>query len=208
MGRGDRTRREILAAAEHCFAERGFDRTRLEDIGARAGLGAPALLYHFRDKHELYRAVLDDLFGPLLREGQAVLASPGTLGARIENMVRILVAYVGRRPAAARITLREASGDDPTVRAEVHARAAPFLILLQHIFEEGERTGALRPIRSDPFHFVSALAGTVLFYVAALPTFVPSLPYDHLAPAQLVQLERDALAITRRLLRLRTKEKA
>src|SRR5687768_9287158 len=110
--RGDRTRREILAAAERCFAERGFDRTRLEDIGALAGLGAPAVLYHFSDKDELYRAVLDDLFGGLLREGKEVLAGPGTLPERIEAVVRLLVAFVGRRPAAARITLREASGDD------------------------------------------------------------------------------------------------
>jgi TetR/AcrR family transcriptional regulator len=205
--RRERTRREILVAAERCFAERGFERTRLEDIGALAGLGAPALLYHFPGKRELYHAVLDDLFGDLLRQVGGVLADGGDLPGRIEAVVRLLVAFVGRRPAAARITLREASADDPSVRAEVRARAAPFLALLTRVFEEGERSGALRPIRSDPFHFVSALAGTILFYVAALPSFVPSLPYDHLAPGPLAELERDALAITRRLLGLRARRK-
>jgi hypothetical protein len=56
------------------------------------------------------------------------------------------------------------------------------------------------PTRSDPVHFMSALVGTLVFYVAALPTFAPELPYDHLAPEQMDQLERDALNITRRLL--------
>jgi len=195
-----RTRACILDAAERCFAAAGFARTRLEDIGDEAGMAGTAILYHYKDKREVYRAVLADCFSGLLERLQTRLAGPGTLVERIEAMVSAIVDYTALRPDAARLALREASTDDPELREELRSHCAPFFELLTQVFEEGERTGVIQPIRSDPFHFVSALAGTVVFYVAALPNFAPELPYDHLAADQMKALERDALNITRRLL--------
>ncbi|MGH7287017.1 MAG: TetR family transcriptional regulator, partial [Myxococcota bacterium] len=49
-----RTRAAILAAAEAVFAERGFAAARLEDVAARVGIRRASIVYHFRDKRELY----------------------------------------------------------------------------------------------------------------------------------------------------------
>ncbi len=198
--KAERTRREILAAAEVCFADRGFSQTRLEDVGAEIGLAGSAILYHFRGKRELYHAVLGEIFSGLHAELEDALARTGTLPERIEAMVSAAVRCVAERPSAARIALREVATHDEAMRAELRDWAVPFIELLTRIFEEGERSGVLQPIRSDPFHFASAVAGSVLFYVAALPNLAPQLPYDHLAPEQVEALERDALAIARRLL--------
>jgi AcrR family transcriptional regulator len=198
--KAERTRRQILAAAERCFAERGFEKTRLEDVAAVVGIAPSAILYHFRDKRELYRALLDEVFAGLGQRLAAALRGRAPAHERIEGMVTAVTGLVRERPALARIAWREASTDDPALREELRVRAAPLFRLLSRVLAEGERSGALQPIRSDPFHFVSALAGTVLFYIAALPTFVSELPSDHLAPERLERLERDALSITRRLL--------
>jgi AcrR family transcriptional regulator len=198
LSKSERTRRQILAAAERRFAAVGFERTRLEDVGADAGIAGSAILYHFRDKRELYRAVLDELFSGLLASVQRAAAGSGPLAERIEALVRAAVRWIAVHPAAARIALREAASDDP----ELHARALPFLHLVGALFDEGARAGAIQPVRPDPFHFISAVAGTVLFYVAALPRFVKDLPPDHLAPERMEALERDAVTITRRLLGL------
>lgn len=198
--KGERTRLDILRAAEKRFARRGFAETRLDEVAADLGLAPSAILYHFADKRQLYRAVLDQLFSGLLDELRHILGRRGTLAERIEHMAVALVDYAARHPEAAHITLREAATTDPELRADIRAQSAPFLALLAQVFAEGERKGVLRPIRTDPFHFVSALAGTLVFYVAALPTFVPDLPYDHLAPEQVEVLKRDIVAITRRLL--------
>ena len=104
---------------------------------------------------------------------------------------------MGRHPTAARLALRESINPDPTIREEIQAQARPFLSLLEMIFEEGERSGVFRPLRSDPLHFVSTVAGSTLFYVAALPTFVGELPYDLLSEEQLEAHKRDVLDITR-----------
>ena len=113
------------------------------------------------------------------------------------------VDYAGRRPVAARIAMREAVNPDPSAREDLQEQARPFLLLLDQMFEEGERSGVFRPSRSDSLHFVSIVAGATLFYVAALPTFVANLPYDALSDQQLAAHKRDVLDITRRLLGIR-----
>jgi len=55
------TRRALLATARQLFAEQGFQATRTEEIVQRAGLTRGALYHHFRDKEELFRAVLDEV---------------------------------------------------------------------------------------------------------------------------------------------------
>ena len=161
------------------------------------------MLYHFKDKRLLYRAVLDELFGGLLAALRSPLMREGTLADRLEAAVSAFVDYMGRHPTAARLALRESINCDAMIREEIQAQSQPFLSLLEMIFEEGERSGVFRPLRSDPLHFVSTVAGSTLFYVAALPTFVGELPYDLLCAEQLEAHKRDVLDITRRLLGIR-----
>jgi AcrR family transcriptional regulator len=201
--KAEETRQLILEAAARRFAERGFGETRLEDVGEDVGIVRSAVLYHFKDKRLLYRAVLDEHFGGLLAELRSALTAAGTLAARLEAAVCASVDYMGRHPTAARLAVRECVSPDPEIRAEIQAQARPFLTLLETIFEEGERSGVFRPLRSDPLHFVSTVGGATLFYVAALPTFVGELPYDPLCAEQLEAHKRDLLDVTRRLLGIR-----
>jgi len=199
----ENTRIQILEAATHRFSELGFAGTRLEDVGEDVGIGRSAVLYHFGDKRLLYRAVLDQLFGGLLGEIRTALMGEGTLADRLEAATGAFVDYMGQHPTAARLSLREAVNPDPEIREEIQNQSRPFLTLLDMIFAEGERSGAFRPLRSDPLHFLSAVVGSTLFYVAALPTFVGDLPYELLSTEQLEAHKRDVLDITRRLLGIR-----
>jgi TetR/AcrR family transcriptional regulator len=54
-----RTREAILAAAEHLFAERGYDATSLTDVGGAAGVSRGTPGYFFGSKEQLYRDVLE-----------------------------------------------------------------------------------------------------------------------------------------------------
>jgi AcrR family transcriptional regulator len=201
--KAERTRSQILEAAAIRFAELGYGETRLEDVGHAVGIGRSAVLYHFKDKQLLYRAVLDKIFGGLLDRLRTALLGAGSLADRLEAAVAAFVDYMGQHPTAARISIRESVISDPRIREEIQSQARPFLILLETIFEEGERTGVFRPLRSDPLHFLSTVAGSTLFYVAALPTFVGELPYDPLSEEQLNAHKRDMLDVTRRLLGIR-----
>src|SRR5215471_5609521 len=59
-------RAQILDAAMHVMAERGFRGASIKRIAQRAGLKSPALIYwYFRDKQALFQAVLERM-SPLL----------------------------------------------------------------------------------------------------------------------------------------------
>lgn len=189
-----------MAAAGRRFADLGYAATRLEDIGADVGVGRSVVLYHFEDKQRLYRAALDELFGGMLDIVRRALAGVGDLPTRFENGVRAAVAYVVKRPAVARIAMREAISTDPQMREEIWRQGAPIVELLALIFEEGERAGIMRSQHPDPLHFISVISGTTIFYVAAVPNLVEVLPYDHLAAAPVEALQDDLVNITRRLL--------
>jgi len=55
------TRRRLMAAARREFARKGFDGTSLRTITARAGLTTGAFYNNFRDKREIYLAILEEL---------------------------------------------------------------------------------------------------------------------------------------------------
>jgi len=60
------TRERIQVVARELFAEKGVQRTSLQDIAARMGITKPALYYHFKSREELVRSILQ----PLIDEGE------------------------------------------------------------------------------------------------------------------------------------------
>lgn len=54
------TRRKLIAAAARIFARDGFEAARLEDIAAAAGYTRGALYANFKDKEDLFFALLED----------------------------------------------------------------------------------------------------------------------------------------------------
>ena len=198
--KAERTRAAILAAAGPIFARRGFAGTRLDDIGAELGIAGSGILYHFRGKRALYQAVLEGLLDDLAEAMESALARGGLVAERFESLVSAGVRFAVRRPELAHLVMREATSDDEDLQGVLQERTQSFLGLVHALYAEGERTGELRPICDDPTHLVSAVGGTIIFYIAALPSFVPDLPASRLDEADVQALEHDVLQIARRLL--------
>ena len=59
------TRNRILDAAEHLFSERGVSRTSLEDIAQAAGVTRGAIYWHFKDKSDLFAAMVNRVTLPM-----------------------------------------------------------------------------------------------------------------------------------------------
>ena len=70
------TRDAILLAARESFSARGYDRTRLRDVAAEAGVDVALVHYHFKSKDGLFAAALEmpvslpDLMSGVLDEGE------------------------------------------------------------------------------------------------------------------------------------------
>ena len=59
------TRNGILDAAEHVFSEHGVSRTSLEDIAQAAGVTRGAIYWHFKDKSDLFAAMVNRVTLPM-----------------------------------------------------------------------------------------------------------------------------------------------
>ena len=197
--RAEKTRAAILEAAEAVFAERGFDAARLEDIAERVGIRRASIVYHFRDKRELYEAVLDNVFSGLHEELAEVLGRRDPLPDRIEAGVSAWVDYVGRRPTLARFILREVANASSESGALLIRHTAPFAELIRkEIFERADfdDTGLTR---IDPVHVASIVSGATVFFVAAMPALLPGGGFDPTSADQLATLKDELLSIVRRL---------
>ncbi len=195
--RAQRTRTLILEAAEALFAERGFDAARLEDVAERVGIRRASIVYHFRDKRELYDAVLEAVFGEFRERLAAVLDASGPLPARVEAAISTWVDYVGARPSLARLLLREVANATPAAPPPLVAHLGPFFELIERV--AAEHRGLPAPA-IDPVHLASTIAGATVFFVAAMPALIPGLGFDPLRPDQLESHKREVLRIARRLL--------
>ncbi|RAN92866.1 TetR family transcriptional regulator [Micromonospora noduli] len=94
----DDTRTRILRAALDLFAEHGYQRTSLRQIGERLRLTKTAILYHFPAKEHLLAALIEPLLADLERLLDAAQGQP-TEQARwtvLEGWVDIMLAH--RRP--------------------------------------------------------------------------------------------------------------
>jgi TetR/AcrR family transcriptional regulator len=198
--RAERTRGAILKAAEAVFTEKGFAAARLEDVATRVGIRRASIVYYFRDKTELYDAVLRSVFGDLAQQYDVVAAAGASPEARIDAIMRTWVRYVGARPSVARILLREAAAG-PAQQAQVAQHVAPAIATVARAIRDGQQSGAFQSI--DPIHFIFAVVGATIFFVSAAPTFVPEWPFDPLSQQQLDTLQTEVLAMARRLLGLR-----
>jgi TetR/AcrR family transcriptional regulator len=198
--RSERTRSAVLEAAEALFAERGFAATRLEDVADRVGIRRASLVYYFRDKQELYHAVLASVFGGLLAKIEAALSRPDPLPARIEAGVRAWVDYVGERPSIARLILREVADAAPGRRPAVIEHTKPFFALVRRQVFERDRGEQQKLTTIDPVHLASAIAGATVFFVAAMPTLLPDHRLDPVSPEHLAAHREEVLRIVRRLL--------
>jgi AcrR family transcriptional regulator len=73
-----RTRAALLNAGRELFAQRGFDRTTLRDVGSRAGVDPSLIARYFGNKTAFFRAVLQSEGGPDTFDGR-----PSRLAARV-----------------------------------------------------------------------------------------------------------------------------
>ena len=77
-GRTERKRRAILQEAEALFLDRGFDRTSVDDVAARAEVSKQTVYKQFESKAALFIAVVQAMTGPAAARVHAEMRDPET----------------------------------------------------------------------------------------------------------------------------------
>lgn len=112
-------RSQLLTAAEHLIAERGFLAVRLEDIGAAAGVSGPAIYRHFTGKEALLVELLTGVSTRLLEGGQAVVAQAPGASAALDGLVEFHLDFALGEPDLIRIQDRDLANLPATAQRQV-----------------------------------------------------------------------------------------
>ena len=96
------TAERILDVAEAIFAGRGYDATSLSDIAEGVGIRTPSLYNHFKNKENLYVAVLERLLDPFFEMLDGFLSQPLD-ATRGDEIIAAMMDHHARAPNLARL---------------------------------------------------------------------------------------------------------
>ena len=178
--KGELTRQSILDIAERQFGDRGYEATRLEEVGDAVGIRRAAIFYYFRSKQELFEAVVADIHESLIRLTEERLAGAADPWERLMLLAETWLDYMIARPTAARLILRNCAD----AGAETCSRSSSRhpLELLRDIIDEGIAVGRFHA--RDSGHLVNLMSGAILHYVCnpeqadAVPRYTPDDPSE------------------------------
>lgn len=119
-------RNSIIEAAEKHFSVLGFEKTTLEDITGENGRTKTSIYYHFKNKHEIFKSVIEKEFEDVKTEILEALSASGP--DRVSGMkayLRTRLDSLQRQGAFKRFaSSRFAFGDNPVSRAVAEARSS------------------------------------------------------------------------------------
>jgi len=141
----------ILAAALEVFSAFGYRGTTVDQIAERAGMSKPNLLYYFRRKEDIYRAVLEKTLVEWLVPLRS-LDPEGEALSEIARYIRAKMAMSRDNPKASRLFANEMLHGAPAIGDFL---AGPMKVLVDET--AGTITGWIAKgqiAAIDPYHLI------------------------------------------------------
>ena len=147
----EKTRKELIDAARAVFHQCGVSRSTLEKIAKEAGVTRGAVYWHFKDKAELFFAMREDVFTPMIERTDAFLFSEAyenpldAIEASLKEFFRVLEDCPVVREVFEIMILRcEYVDEFASVQEEIGRPAQEFLRKIESVYQRAADKGKLR----------------------------------------------------------------
>ncbi|MFL6762040.1 MAG: TetR/AcrR family transcriptional regulator [Sphingomicrobium sp.] len=166
--------REICNAALELFAERGFAATRVEDIAARAGISKGTLYLYFKDKQEIFGAVVRNTVAPniaMIRDSITAVDMPFSL--MVYTLLERFIDIAEQLPigAVAKIVIGESRNFPELARVYHDLVITEAIGAIAELVGTAQAKGEVRP--GDARLFAMTLIGPMLMGILWRETFEP-----------------------------------
>lgn len=152
---------QILEAALDVFSRHGFRGTTIDEIAEVAGMSKPNLLYYFRTKEAMHRAlierVLDTWLDPL-REFDAE-GSPET---EIRSYIRRKLEMARDFPRESRLFANEVLRGAPLIEDELKGPLKQLVDEKAEVIRAWAKAGKIE--KCDPYHLIFSIWSTTQHY--------------------------------------------
>ncbi len=142
---------EILHAARTSFIEKGYDRSRMDDIAKLAGISKGGVYFHFNSKAEIFEALVDREFEASMAVMAAAAADPGsTLTDRLTTLGAHYFRAFGEDKDFSRfaVVMGEMTIRNETVGRKILHMHTRYLELIEEMLEKAIEAGEIRAV--DP----------------------------------------------------------
>src|SRR5262249_20365403 len=155
---------EILAAALEIFGERGYDGTRLEDVGRRAGCTKGTVFLYYENKSELFKSAVREAMTPMLRETERLVEEHrGTARELLAALLRMRWEHMERNRLSGlvKLLLTETSKYPDLARFYNEEFIDRNQTLLRRVIQTGIDKGEFRSV--DVFQAARVVVSPLLF---------------------------------------------
>jgi AcrR family transcriptional regulator len=135
--RKERTRQDILRAAEQVLAERGFYEAKISDIAAAADIGVGTVYLHFDTKEALFEAVVEDTVTRLKETVDRARAGAASAIEQVRASTHALCRFADENRAVFRVVFGRGGAYHDIVRRAQTLFAADIEQTLRRGFREG-----------------------------------------------------------------------
>lgn len=164
MGRGERTRQQIIERAAPLFNRQGFAGASLSDIMAATGLQKGGIYRHFESKEELALRAFDHATAIMGERFAAALREQRTAPDRLRAIIEVFRGLVADAPIPGGCpvvnTAIEADDGNPALRTRARTAMDRLRAMVRRTVEEGVARGELHP-GTDPDTFATVLISTM-----------------------------------------------
>ena len=164
---GEKTRAQILRAALKLFANAGYAATSVQQIVSAAKVSKPALYYHFRDKADLFEALVNEAHDGRFRVVQAAAAKSENIRDQLREILIALFDYFHENRDLTRLafsTAYAAPGEVPDLC--YLDKCKRNLEFIHSLIKRAQTAGELDN-RFDSYELAYGFYGQTNFYITA-----------------------------------------
>lgn len=136
----------IFEQAMRVFAQKGFERTTIDDIAEQAGIAKGTIYYHFKGKNELFAFLLQESGMVLIRQMDHELALGGSVRERLERIIDAHLVFFQDYQDFCTILFSELMGPATRWREEMDVLRESYVSRLTNLIREGQSNGELLPV--------------------------------------------------------------
>lgn len=160
------TRQAIIAAAVRLFAEKGFEKTSIDQIARAAGIGKGTIYGYFRAKEEIFLAFCEDeidyAFAALAEKND----SEATVLEQLLTLFTSQFHFVTRNQEFGRLLMREMAFPRAAGRAQSRELNSRYVLGVGEILERARRRGEIGG-RFDPLTAIGHLYAQYLLILSS-----------------------------------------